>query len=344
MHIKIKKSEVKKIGVLGAGAWGTALAVLANRAGNNVVLWTRNDEVFSSISHSHTNSIYLPDIFIDPEIIPTMQLEEVCEADVIIFAVPAQHFRSLCIQTPDYLPENIPIIIASKGIERGTGQLMSDIARRILPRNPLAILSGPNFAHEIIAGKPSATTIASDDTDLLKELAFYLRTSYFRPYLSHDMIGVQVAGAIKNVIAIACGIAIGRELGENAKAAILTRGLAEMARLAGAMGGSKKTMMGLSGLGDLSLTCSGSDERTIKSRNTMLGYHIGKGMTISEASLMNKGVKEGFFTSESAKELASHLGIDLPICNATDQVLRYQVSIDEMIESLLSRALNFEEA
>ena len=321
-----------KVGVIGGGAWGTALAIVANRAGSEVMLGTRNSNVINSISERRVNDIYLPSIFIDPNIKVTDDFADVCRGDILILATPSHCLRTVSISISDILPPDVTIVIACKGIERGSIMLMSEVLREILPQNPIAILSGPNFADETARGLPTATTIACAD-DKRDMLAYALGGRFFRPYMTDDIIGTQIGGVVKNVIAVACGIAEGKNLGENARAALVTRGFAEMGRLALAKGGQYETLMGLSGLGDLILT-SGSK----KSRNTSFGIEIGLGKSKDEllASLGRTAV-EGVVSAESISKLAKKHGVSMPICDAVHQILYENAPVDAVINALLER-------
>lgn len=332
------QNNVVHVGVIGSGGWGTALAVLANRASSRVTLWTRNSNVLESITQRGYNEAYLPGVFIDPAIKVTDQLDEACKVDVLILCVPSQSLRSTCIAISDLLDPEIPVMIATKGIERGSLQFMSELVSSILTDNPVAVLSGPNFADEAAKGMPTATTIACADPALGERLMYVMGGKYFRPYLTDDIIGTQIGGSVKNVIAIACGITYGCEMGENARAALITRGLAEMARLCNAAGGKYQTLMGLSGIGDLMLTCNSP-----KSRNMSLGLELGKGTSIEEA--LNKpryGVTEGVGTAESVSHLAQNLGVSMPICNAVNGILMGELSVKETIKHILDRPFSSE--
>lgn len=321
------------VGVIGGGAWGTALAILANRAGSRVTLGTRNTNVIQSVRERRSNEVYLPSIYLDPNIHVTDKLNEACRCDVLIMAVPSHVLRSGCIAVSDMLGAGVPIVIASKGIERGSLMLMSEVAHDLLPKNPIGIISGPNFAEEAAHGTPTATTFASQDTKLLDLLTYALGGKLFRPYLTDDVIGTQIGGAVKNVIAIACGIATGRGLGENTRAALVTRGFAEMARLAQAKGGRAETLMGLSGLGDLILTCG-----TAKSRNTAFGIAVGQGTSKEELLQMRgRGATEGVVSAESVSKLAKKHDLDLPICDAVYRILYEDADIAQVINGLLER-------
>ncbi|MBN67543.1 MAG: glycerol-3-phosphate acyltransferase [Rickettsiales bacterium] len=326
-------TKAARVGVIGAGGWGTALGIVANRAGSDVTLWTRNEHVIDSISKRRVNEPYLPDVFIDPSIQITSELNEVCQHDYVILAVPSQYLRALCISISDMLASNVPLVIATKGIERGSLMMMSEVVRAILPHNPIAILSGPNFAKEVATGMPSATTIACTDQILGEKLIYSMGGKFFRPYYSNDVMGAQVGGAIKNVIAIASGICIGRGLGENARAALVTRGMAEMSRLADIKGGRSETLMGLCGMGDLILSCASQ-----KSRNMALGYAIGQGNKPDEVVPSNKhGLTEGVMTAESVYQISQKLGVNMPIARVVHQVLHNEIDIDSGIELLLER-------
>lgn len=334
----IKMADAVHVGVIGSGAWGTALAVLANRAASRVTLWTRNANVQESITETRFNSAYLPDVYLDPSITVTMDLGEACNVDVLVLCVPSQTMRATCIAIADLLPPDVPVVIATKGIERGSLQFMSELVSSVLTENPIAILSGPNFADEAAKGQPTATTIACADSALGERLMYVMGSRFFRPYLSDDLIGTQIGGAVKNVIAIACGIAAGCQLGENAKAALITRGLAEMARLCVTVGGKAQTLMGLSGIGDLMLTCGSP-----KSRNMSLGLELGKGHSVTEVlSKPRFGVTEGVWTAESVTDLAGKLGVTMPICQAVNNILRGQTQVKETIHQMLDRPFSQE--
>lgn len=322
-----------RVGVIGAGSWGTALAVLANRAGSDVTLWSRNEQVVDVIRDKRINDIYLPDVFLDPAIRVTTHLPQVCDSDLLILSVPSQSLRTLCINLSDLTLPELPVVITTKGIERGSLLLMHEVVGSILTANPLAILSGPNFAKEAAVGLPTATAIACQDKELGERIRFAIGGRLFRPYLSMDLIGTEIGGAVKNVIALACGIAAGRNYGENARAALITRGLAEMTRLALVKGGKAETLMGLAGVGDLVLTCTSQ-----QSRNFSLGYALGQGKELHEV-LPGKshGLTEGVVTADSLYELSMKLGVAMPLCHTVHHILKGRLSVEEGIEQLLSR-------
>lgn len=327
-----------KVGVIGGGAWGTALAILANRAGSKVKLYTRNSNVVQQIQEHRTNDIYLPGVYISPEIALAETAKDVCESDLVVIATPTNYVRSVCIAISDQLKAETPLMIASKGIERGSLMLMSEVVRAVLPGNPIAIVSGPNFADEAAKGLPTATTFACEDKSQWDLLTYAMGGKLFRPYLTDDVMGAQIGGAIKNVIAIACGIAEGRGMGENAKAAIITRGFAEMSRLAVARGARAETLMGLSGLGDLLLTCGSH-----KSRNMSFGLALGKGRAAKDV-LESRGrtATEGVLAAESVMKMARKFDVEMPICGAVYRILYEDMSVDDAMKSLLERPFSVE--
>lgn len=331
-------SDGNRIGILGAGSWGTALAVICNRSGADVTLWSRSLYHVETMRETRMNARNLPDIFIEPSIQLTADLREVVACDILILAGPAQTTRELCITLSDMIDTSIPLVIASKGIERGSLLLMSEVFDVTLPNNPLAVLSGPNFAKEAAAGMPTATVIASRNEQLLEQLQFLICNKYFRPYVSDDIVAVQVGGAVKNVIAIACGIATGAQLGENARAAIMTRGLSEMMRLAEAKGGHASTLQGLAGMGDLALSCGST-----QSRNMALGAKIGRANKVErEGPVSAEGLAEGMLTAEAVYDLAVKLGVPMPICITVADIIKGRVTVQEGVDTILSRPIGRE--
>lgn len=322
-------NDTPHVGVIGAGAWGTALAILANRAGSKATLWTRNTQVIESIKSRRENAQYLPEQFIDPAIEVTDKTDFISACDVLVITIPAQSLRTVAISLSDSIPSNVPLVLATKGIERGSLMLMSEVLQSILPYNPYAILSGPNFAREAAANLPTATTLAMHQTHLADKIIFALGGKYFRLYVNNDPIGTQVGGAVKNVLAIAAGIVEGRGLGENARSALITRGVVEIARLARAKGAQEETLMGLSGIGDIMLTCTSK-----KSRNYALGVAIGEGRMRSGGSLT-----EGVATAESVTQLARKLGVAMPIAFTVYEILNGTTPVAVAIERLLERPL-----
>ena len=321
-----------RIGVIGGGAWGTALAITARRAGRHAMLWAREADVVAAINAAHENPLFLPGVALDPAIIATGELAAAARVDALLLAVPAQHMRRIATALAPHLTPGTPIVICSKGIEEGSGDLLSEVAAASLPEAPLALLSGPTFAAEVARGLPTAVTLATSDAALGGRLIAAIGARSFRPYLSDDVIGAEIGGAVKNVLAIACGIVTGRRLGDNARAALITRGLAEMVRLARAKGGRAETLMGLSGLGDLVLTCS-----SLQSRNHSLGVALGEGRSLAAILAERRSVAEGVTSAAAALALAGRLGVEMPITAAIDAILHRGAAIDDAIAELLSR-------
>ncbi len=320
----------KKIAIIGAGAWGTALAIRIAANGYETILWSRNSELALHINKAQENKPYLPGIKLPKNIKVVSDFADISAAKGIFLAVPSQHLREICEQ----IATNAPLIICCKGIEENSLKLMSEIVEEIFPKNPVAVLSGPNFASEIAAGFPAAATLACENKKTGEEIAKILASNIFRIYQSTDIISAEVGGAVKNVIAIACGVAMGKDYGENARAALITRGLAETMRLAVKLGGKPGTLMGLTGIGDLVLTCS-----SLKSRNMSLGYELGKGGDLAKI-LKNRGhkVTEGVASARSVAMLAKKLGIEMPISAAVYAILHEGADIDKTVSALLERS------
>ena len=329
--------QFKTAGVIGAGAWGTALAQVAARAGLDVLLQAREPEVVESIRARRVNEAFLPGIVLDEHVSVTGDLADLAACDLILAVPPAQHMRSTLAAFADHYRAGVPIILCSKGIERGSLKLMTDVLAETLPTAPAAVLSGPSFAGEVARGLPSAVTLACADEALGEELMWTLSAPGFRPYLANDLIGAEVGGAIKNVLAIACGMAEGRGLGRSAHAALITRGFAEMTRMGVALGGQAETVAGLCGLGDLVLTCSSP-----QSRNMSLGLALGQGQTVEQALAGKRSVAEGYESAPAVRELAAKMGVDMPISVAVAALLNGETTVDAMIDSLLSRPLKAE--
>src|SRR4051812_22350764 len=324
---------VKRLAVIGGGAWGSALAQTAARAGAGVVLWARDPAVVEAINRDHANPVYLPGITLDPAVAATAEPQTaLAGADGALIVVPAQFLRTVVIRLAPLLPQRLKLLLCAKGIETNSLKTMSEIAAELTPASPLAVLSGPSFAAEVARGLPAAVTIASRDAAVAGAWVAALGTLFFRPYSSDDPVGVEIGGAVKNVLAIACGIVEGRGLGDNARAALITRGLAEMARLGVAKGARAETFRGLSGLGDAILTCT-----TPQSRNYALGLALGRGATMTAALAGRRSVVEGVASARAIAALAERLQVEMPIVSAVDAVLHCGMAIDMMIESLLRR-------
>jgi glycerol-3-phosphate dehydrogenase (NAD(P)+) len=328
---------LQRLAIVGAGAWGTALAAVARRAGREVVLWARSPEVAAEIAGAHGNRAYLPDIALDPAIGATTDLAALAAADALLWATPAQHLRDVAARAAPHLRAGVPVLLCCKGFEQESGKLMTEVAAEALPGAALAVLSGPTFAAEVARGLPTAVTLAAADPALGRALVAALGTPAFRPYLSDDPVGAEVGGAVKNVLAIACGIAMGRGLGDNARAALLTRGLAEIMRLGRALGAKAETLMGLSGLGDLALTCTGR-----QSRNLSLGIALGEGRRLKDYLAGKRSVAEGVFSAAAVVARARSLQVEMPIAEAVDAIVNRDADIGRAIAELLSRPFKAE--
>jgi glycerol-3-phosphate dehydrogenase (NAD(P)+) len=320
----------RRIGIIGAGAWGTALAQVLRRAGREVAIWAREAALVEGINRDHENALFLPGIALDPAIRAEADIGAVTrDAAILLLAAPAQHLRATCRAIAH---AGVPVAICAKGIETGTGALMSEIVAAELPGAAIAVLSGPTFAAEVARGLPTAVALAARDPATGRELADALGTRTFRLYVGDDVVGAEIGGAVKNVMAIACGIVEGRKLGDNARAALITRGLAEMARLAAAKGGRGETLMGLSGLGDLVLTCTAT-----QSRNYSLGMALGQGRALKDVLAERVSIAEGVDSAAATAALAKRLGVDRPITDSVGAILHRAAPIDGAIAALLSR-------
>jgi glycerol-3-phosphate dehydrogenase (NAD(P)+) len=327
-----------RISVIGAGAWGTALSILAARAGNHTALWARRPEFAADLAAKRENAAYLPGIPLDGRISIGADFAAALDADTLVYAQPAQHFRAFCRAARSGWRGGAVLLVAAKGIERETGALLHEIAAAELPAARMLTLSGPSFAAEAARGLPTAFAIAGTDQAAVQRLMEALAHGAFRPYGSEDPIGVEVAGAVKNVLAIACGIVLGKGLGENARAALITRGLAEITRLALAKGGRAETLMGLAGFGDLILTCT-----SMASRNTSLGHALGQGKILGEVLAGRRSVAEGVSTAAAVVTLARRIGVEMPIADAVHRILTDQSHIDDEVRALLARPLKRED-
>ena len=330
---------MQKIAIIGGGAWGSALAQTMANAGRDVIIWAREPEVVSSINEKHENELYLPGIPLNKSIKATDSLTEAAQSDALLLCTPAQHVRSTLQSLKADIAEGKPCIICSKGVEVETGYLMSEIMDEVVPGATYAILTGPTFAAEIARGLPSAVTVATHDKDVGAELVEALTNKTLRIYTTDDVLGTQIGGAVKNVVAIACGIIEGKGLGESARAALVTRGLAEMARLASAMGAKKETLMGMCGFGDMMLTCN-----SMQSRNFSLGVALGQGKKIDDILADRKSVTEGIFTAKALMVMARNQAVDMPIAAAVHACVNESADVDEMIEQMMERPAKKEAA
>ena len=320
-----------RLGVVGGGAWGTALAQVAASNGDPVTLWAREPEVVDAINGDHVNPLYLAGVPLSPAVRAVNAYDVMADCDALLIVTPAQHLGSVLGQLPD---SDVPLVLCSKGIEAGSMRLMSEVAAAARPRAPVAVLSGPTFAHEVAGGQPTAITLACEDDAVGARLCRSLARPGFRPYQSNDVIGAEIGGAVKNVLAIACGVVEGRGLGQNARAAVIARGFAEMTRFGLARGARLETLTGLSGLGDLVLTCSSTS-----SRNFSLGKGLGEGKSAASLLADRRTVAEGAATAPVLVAAARGAGVDMPIVEAVGRLLDAQAGVDEVVEALLARPL-----
>jgi len=332
---KGKRPEaMQNLAVVGAGAWGTALAQTAARAGRRVTLWARERATVAEISRTQRNTPRLPGIDLDRAIAATANLDDVAAADAVLLAVPAQTVREVAARLPG---SPAPVVICAKGLEQTSGLRLTEVLAAVCPGRAVAVLSGPNFAREVAQGRPAASALATPDRQLGGVLAAALSSRHFRVYWTDDVVGVEVGGAVKNVIAIAAGIVMGLDLGENARAGLITRGLAELARLGEALGARRETLAGLSGLGDVVLTCT-----SLASRNTSFGHALGAGAEPGELRRRQGPLAEGVSTARAVVRLAERLGVDMPIAHAVDDVLCGHLRAADAVERLMRRPLRAE--
>jgi glycerol-3-phosphate dehydrogenase (NAD(P)+) len=322
-----------RVGVLGGGAWGTALALVAARAGHPVTLWARDPATVASINTFHENRRRLAGTSLPPAIAATSDLHEAAGCEVLLCVVPAQAVREVTMAIAGTLPVATPLVICAKGLESGTGLRLSEVTHDTIPSTRIAVLSGPGFAADVAAGLPTAVTIAARDEQLASDLCRLMAGEAFRPYGETDVIGVEIGGAVKNVLAIAAGIVAGRKLGASAQAAMVARGFAELRRLGEALGARGQTLMGLSGLGDLVLTCGGA-----QSRNFAYGEHLGRADAEPEGGRLVEGAK----TAAATRLLARANNVEMPIVEAVAEIVEGRVSVDAAINQLLARPLRSE--
>ena len=330
--------DMNRIGIIGGGAWGTALTCVVRRAGRDAVLWAREAGVVDGVNRGHENSLFLPGIELDHAVKATGRLAEAADVDAVLLVVPAQFLRAVTAELGAVMAAGVPVVLCAKGIERETGALMSEVVAATLPGHPVAVLSGPTFAAEVAGDLPTAVTLAAADDGLGQVLAEALGSRRFRIYRSGDVAGAEIGGAVKNVLAIACGITEGRGFGSNGRAALITRGLAEMTRLCVAKGGRAETMMGLCGLGDLVLTCNSR-----QSRNYSVGVALGEGTLLADVLAGRRSVAEGVDSAGAVAGLAQTLGIEMPIVAAVNAVLGGKLSVDDAINGLLARPFRSEQ-
>ena len=330
-------SEIKNnISIIGSGAWGTALAQLISK-NKRVLIWVKEKSVKNDINQNHQNRKYLPRVKLSKKIISTNNLEDLKNSEIIFLTVPVQYMSSILKKIKKIVKSNVIFVCCSKGIEMNSLKLPSQIVSSYFPKHSIAVLSGPNFAEEISRNMPAATLIASNKIATSKKIASIVQTKLFRPYVSDDVIGSQIAGATKNVYAIACGIVEGKKFGKNAVASIISRSFAEVSRLNKSMRAKPETLSGLSGMGDLFLTCSSK-----KSRNFKLGLDLASGMSLSSIINKNSSIAEGVFTARALKQMSNKKKLNLPIAETVYQILYRKKDIDYAIEELLNRPITSE--
>lgn len=325
------------VSVIGAGAFGTALAQLYTLAGHHTVLWAREADFATALAAERENKKYLPGHALDDRLHITNDLARAMQSDIILCAIPSQHMRGILQQMQPYAQAGQSVVLCSKGIETATGQMLSDIVRDECPQVECALLTGPNFAHELMSGKPSAATLACASPVQGDLLATKLSNASLRLYTTTDMIGAQTGGAVKNVIAIACGIIEGLGLGESARAGLVTRGLAEIARLTVALGGKRETLMGQCGVGDLMLTCASA-----QSRNFSLGLQLGQGRKLADILAERTSVTEGVATAKATADLSRKIGVDMPIVKTVCACLYDDLDPRQAFNALMNRPVRAE--
>jgi glycerol-3-phosphate dehydrogenase (NAD(P)+) len=320
------------IGIIGGGAWGTALGQTLRQAGRDVMLWARERDVVDEINKQHANTAFLPGVTLDAGLRATGNLREIAAQAVVLMVAPAQHVRAVAGELAGHLPAGKPVVICAKGLEQATSKLLGEVLAETLPQATQAVLSGPSFAADVARGLPAALSLATVDEGLGRSLAAALGYRHLRIYWASDPVGVQLGGAVKNVLAIAAGVVEGKGFGASAHAALVTRGFAEMRRFGEAMGARPETLMGLSGLGDLLLTC-GSPQ----SRNMSLGRALGQGQPLREVLGNRRSVAEGVYTAAAIARVAAQKGVEMPISQAVHGIVDGGISVDAAIEALLSR-------
>ncbi|MFC7292224.1 NAD(P)H-dependent glycerol-3-phosphate dehydrogenase [Hirschia litorea] len=324
------------IGVIGAGAWGTALAINAQRAGRNVVLWAREQDVVDAINNDQKNPKYLPDAAVEG-IRATSDMAEIAKCDAVMAVTPAQFMRGSLELLGQSAPEGISVMLCSKGFEASSLKMMTDVLSESIPSAVISVLSGPSFAKDVALGLPTAVTLAASSPEEGERWMDAIGRPEFRPYFSDDLIGAEAGGAVKNVLAIACGIVEGKGLGKSAHAALISRGFAELTRLGVALGANAETLKGLCGLGDLVLTCSST-----QSRNMSFGYALGQGQTVSQILASRTAVTEGVATAPAIAALAKKLDVEMPICETVAEIVAERITLSQGIEALLKRPFKAE--
>ncbi len=322
----------QKFGVIGAGAWGTALAQAMANAGRDVTIWAFETDVAESINTAHENKTYLSGAILNPAVKATHELSDLADSDAILVVTPAQHMRASLENFAPHARDGLPMVLCSKGIEISSRKFMSEVLEEVIPQATTAVLSGPSFAAEVVKGLPAAVTLACADWDIGAKLIRSVAGPTFRPYYTGDVLGAEIGGAVKNVLAIVCGLVLGKGLGRSAHAAIIARGFAEMTRLGTSLGCKPETLTGLCGLGDLVLTCSSE-----QSRNMSFGMALGQGQSYDDYMKDKNVVVEGAATAPALKALSQAKGVEMPICHAMANILDGSESVDDVIRRLLAR-------
>jgi len=330
--------RIDSVGVIGGGAWGTALAQTLCLAGRDVLLWAREPETVEAINGRHVNPLFLPGIGLDPRLKATSRIAEVAVRDAVLMVAPAQHVRQVAHDIAPRMQPGQVLIDCAKGIEQASGKLMGDVLSEVVPQVTLGVLSGPSFAADVARGLPTALTIACPDERLGRVLAEKLGYRQLRLYWSSDRLGVEIGGAVKNVLAIAAGIVAGKGLGASAHAALVARGFAELRRFGAALGARPETLLGLSGLGDLILTCGSR-----QSRNMSLGVALGEGERLEDVLGGRRGVTEGVYTAAAVVRIAREKRIEMPISEAVNAIVEGRIGVDDAIAGLLARPFKGEE-
>lgn len=325
-------SDYQNIGVIGGGAWGTALAQTLALARRDVTLWAYESDCVEAVNETHENTIYLPGVKLNKRITATSDIAQLGRMEAVLSVTPAQHTRKILESFAPYVKDGMPVVLCSKGIEISSGKFMSQVLEDVLPQTIPAVLAGPSFAIDVAKGMPAAVTLACDNEAIAEKLLAAIAAPTFRPYLAEDVLGAEIGGAVKNVLAIVCGIVLGKELGRSAHAAIIARGFAEMTRLGTALGCNPETLTGLCGLGDLVLTCSSE-----QSRNMSCGLALGRGESLNDIMASRNSVTEGVATAPVLKNMAKNLNVDMPICTAMADILSGELDVDTAITTLLSR-------
>ncbi len=326
------KKKINNIGIIGAGSWGTALAQLCARQSQTVKIWAREIDIVNNINETHKNPSYLSSIDLEPHITATNNLKDMANCDALLLVTPAQHMHNILSQLSKFFHSEVPVVLCSKGFDQQHLKFMSQVAEEFIPSNQIAVLSGPSFALEVANNLPTAVTLACHNVPLRQALIDRIGHKNFRIYTTDDILGAEIGGTIKNILAVVCGIVVGKKLGENAKAAIITRGFSEMQRLGKALNINPITLTGLSGLGDLILTCSSK-----LSRNFSFGIALGEGHSVEQIITQQKNISEGVFSAKAIKELAQTLNVEMPICCTLSDIIENKINTDDAIHQLLAR-------